>query len=146
MNIVEIQIGSPLYETALELRYSLFFKKYDLPKEVTADDMEAESAHIAITEGDELLAYGRLSRLNTDEYRISQIVVAPCHQGRGISKILLDKLISEAKARGARRIRLGAQETAVELYESIGFKQVSEVYTVKLTGMPHIKMVYEVDT
>ena len=146
MNIDEIQIGSPLYEAALELRYSLFFKEYDLPKKITADDMEAASIHIAITENDELLAYGHLSKLDINEYRVSQIVVNPDYQGQGISKVLLERLMNEAKTRGARKIRLSAQETVIGLYESIGFKQVGELYTVKLTGIPHIKMVYEVDT
>ena len=45
MHIDEIQIGSPLYEIALELRYNLFFKEFDLPKKITADEMEAESTH-----------------------------------------------------------------------------------------------------
>ena len=108
--------------------------------------MEAASVHIAITENDELLAYGRLSKLNINEYRVSQIVVNPDYQGQGISKILLERLMQEAKTRGARKIILSAQETVIGLYESMGFKQVGELYTVKLTGIPHIKMVYEVGT
>ncbi len=139
-------MGSATYRKALNLRYSLFFEEFDLPKEVTADDLEAISTHIAITEGDELLAYGRLSRLEKNEFRISQIVVSPAYQNQGLSKTLLKKLMAEAKNQGASLIRLGAQESAAGLYESVGFQPAGEVYTVKLTGVPHVRMVYEVDT
>ena len=146
MNIIEIQIGSPLYAAALDLRYSLFFKKYDLPKEITTDDMEAESTHIAVVEDEELLAYGRLSMLQDYEYRISQIVVSPQHQGKGLSKLLLERLMIDAKATGARLLKLGAQETVVGLYESLGFRPVGDVYAVELTGVLHVRMIHEIDT
>ena len=137
-------MGSAIYEEALDLRYSLFFKEFDLPKEITADDLESISTHIAITENDELLAYGRLSRLDADEFRISQIVVTPHHQGQGLSKLLLKRLMDEARIQGAQLIRIGAQLTAIGLYERLGFHPIGEVYTVKLTGIPHVRMVYQV--
>ena len=146
MNIAEINKDSPLYEVALGLRYAVFFEPFGLPKDVTADEMETQSIHIAITENDELVAYGRLAPLVEDEFRISQIVVHPKHLKRGLSTKLLGRLMGEAVERGAKRIRLGAQVTAQALYEKLGFRAVGDVYVVQLTGVPHVKMVYEVAT
>jgi predicted GNAT family N-acyltransferase len=144
MNISEISEDNPLYEVALALRYAVFFEPFGLPKSVTADEMEPQSTHIAITEHNELIAYGRLSPLGENEFRISQIVVDPKHQKRGLSTKLLERLMNEARLRGAERIRLSSQVSVQALYENLGFKAVGETYIVKLTGVPHVKMVYEV--
>ncbi|MBO6658113.1 MAG: GNAT family N-acetyltransferase [Pseudomonadales bacterium] len=146
MEVTEIKKGNPFYEVAIDLRYSEFFKPYSLPKEVAVDEMESDSYHFIVTETDSLLAYGRLSPLEPSVFRISQVVVNPEAQGRGLSTVLLNRLVDEAKLRGAKTIRLGAQVDAKQIYEKLGFVAVSDVYTVELTGIPHVKMVYEVDT
>jgi len=38
MKIAEIEVGSKLYKEALELRYELFFKMHDLPKDILFDE------------------------------------------------------------------------------------------------------------
>jgi len=96
MEITEIEAASPLYDRALQLRYELFFKDFDLPKSVTADDLEGDSTHVALTNGDELLAYGRLSPLGDSTYRISQIVVEPSHRRQGYAIRIVIALIFRA--------------------------------------------------
>lgn len=140
MEVFTILPDHPLYADALDLRHSVFFQPYDLPKDVTADELEPVSTHVVITDDGKLLAYGRVSPLTTFEYRISQIVVSPNEQGRGLSTELLNRLITEAKSLGAKRVRLGAQVSAQGLYERYGFKPISEIYIVELTGVPHVKM------
>ncbi len=49
MNIEEISENQPLYEIAFDLRYALFFKDFDLPRSVTADELEPISTHLAIS-------------------------------------------------------------------------------------------------
>lgn len=144
MNIEEISPTSALYAKAFDLRYALFFEAFDLPKSVTADDMEGESTHVAISEADTLIAYGRLSPLEPDVYRISQIVVPVELRGNGYATLLLKKIIEIAKIKGATKIQLNAQITAVELYSKLGFKPIGDIYKVKLTGLEHIKMAYSV--
>ncbi len=145
LTVSEVRIGNLHYRAAFELRYSIFFKPFDLAKDVTADELESVSTHIVVTERNQVIAYGRLSPLRKDEYRISQIVVTPTQRRRGISKILLKRLEVEGRRRGAALLRLNAQLTAVGLYEIFGFKQTGEPYTVKLTGVDHIKMFKELD-
>jgi ribosomal protein S18 acetylase RimI-like enzyme len=50
------------------------------------------------------------------------------YRGRGISKLLLDKCIVEAKQRGAKKIILYSNsqlQTAIKLYEKYGFEHVT---------------------
>ncbi len=144
MNIGKIQKGDALYEKALELRYLLFFKEHGLPKEIINDDKENKSIHVAISQKNELIAYGRLSELNGKEFQISQIVVSPRHQSQGHGEKLLLEIMQLAKNEGAKSTWLSARTTATNLYEKLGFQKVGNVYNSLNTGIPHIKMVYRV--
>ncbi len=146
MKINEIQQGDALYEKAFELRYLLFFKDRHLPKEIINDEKEDKSTHIAITQEDELIAYGRLSELNGKEFQISQMAVLPLHQSQGYGEKLLLEIVQIAKNKGAKNIMLNARTTATSFYKKLGFQEVGNVYNSQSTGIPHIKMFYNENT
>ena len=146
MIIEDVSVGSATYDLALQLRYELFFEELGLPISDVPDDLEESSTHVAMSDDDELLGYARLSEIGDNDYRISQVVVSPKHQGRGHSIGLLRNLMEKAKIAGAQTIRLNSQIGVIGLYEKLGFETVGEVYTVKLTGLPHKRMVYHVST
>ena len=116
MNIEEISEHQPLYEIALNLRYALFFNEFGLPKSITADELEPISTHLVISENNQLLAYGRLSRIDSETFRVSQIVVPEAHRRKGYATMIVKNLIKIAKDKGARKINLNAQVVVAELY------------------------------
>lgn len=146
MNIAEIQLDGLLYKKALELRYKLFFEEHGLPKDILNDKMENESSHIAISNGNELIAYGRLLALNNEESQISQMVVSPPYQNQGYGSKLLSELMLIAKSRGATIIMLNARTDAAGLYSKQGFRRVGQAYNSHSTGVPHVKMVHHANT
>lgn len=146
MKIDVISVNNRFYDEAMELRYVLFFKEFGLPKSVTADELESVSSHVVISDGNELLAYGRLSPLGSGVFRISQIVVPKDHRSKGYASKLLRKLMEIAIAKGATTLQLNSQLSAKTLYQRLGFREIGEVYRVKLTGIEHIKMQYDVRT
>lgn len=61
--------------------------------------------------------------------------------GQGWGKRLMEKLIQEAKEKGARKIKLESTITALEFYKSFGFaitgpKEVTEIGGSLVTGFP----------
>ena len=72
----EISVEEKLYRTAVELRHKLFFAEFELPIDVTCDQLEDSSSHYAITNQSELIAYSRLTEINDSEFKISQIAWA----------------------------------------------------------------------
>lgn len=134
---------SDLYREALDLRYALFFKDFDLPKSVTADDLEPVSIHVVLVENGNLLAYGRLSPLESGAYRISQIVVYPVHRRKGFASRIVSELTRLGRDLGAEKVILNSQVSVLPLYRQLGFSEFGEQYKVKLTGVFHQKMVYE---
>jgi predicted GNAT family N-acyltransferase len=146
MKIGEIRNDGLLYEKALELRYFIFFKEHNLSNNILNDEMEERSIHIAISQDDELIAYGRLSALINEEFQISQMVVSPNYQSQGYGVKLLLVLMRTAKNRGAKTIVLNARTSAIGFYVKQGFQQVGQVYNSCSTGVPHIKMVHHTNT
>ena len=144
MNIEEITVDHLLYEKALDLRYELFFKGFNLPKSVTADELESDSMHVVLSNGTQLLSYGRLSPLGSGTYRISQIVVPEKYRRNGYATIVVKQLIDLAKQLNASTVQLNSQVSVTELYNKIGFQPVGKAYKVKLTGVEHVKMVHEI--
>jgi putative acetyltransferase len=68
-----------------------------------------------------------LLRINSDEFELAKMAVAPEQQGKGIGRRLLQVAIYEAQQMSARRLYLETNhqlENAVRLYESIGFRHL----------------------
>jgi GNAT superfamily N-acetyltransferase len=60
-------------------------------------------------------------------YELAKMAVAETHQGRGISKLLLEKCLGKARALNAAKVTLFSNHqlrTALALYEKYGFQHV----------------------
>ncbi|WP_050905260.1 GNAT family N-acetyltransferase [Vibrio campbellii] len=141
MELVELENTDELYKQALNLRYDLFFRAPGLPREILFDALEDNSFHIAVIDSGALCAYGRLSAEGSRLFKISQMVVQPSMQGKGLGTKVLTKLTHMAIEKGAEEIYLNARLHAVSMYEKLGFTTSGESYVAKSTGVPHIKMV-----
>lgn len=141
MRTSEIDRENPLYFEALKLRHELFFKEFGLPESIVADELEIDSIHIAIADEKRLVAYGRLSEIESGIFKLSQIVVIPARQRRGYGSQLVRRLVDLAISRGATQIELNSQVAAKSLYSKLGFVEAGDVYPSRTTGIPHIKMV-----
>lgn len=86
-------------------------------------------------EGDEIIGTAGLWKESEKEYELVKMTVAPAYQGKGISKLLLERCLSAAKELGAEKIILYSNsqlKTALGLYEKFGFRHVP------VTGAPFL--------
>ena len=77
--------------------------------------------------GDTIVGSAALIQENPGEYELAKMAVTAAWQGRGISKLLIEKCINKAKQLQAVKIFLVSNSklsTAVSLYEKYGFKHV----------------------
>ena len=61
-----------------------------------------------------------------DEGELMRIAVAPGLRGQGLSRRLMDRMVSSAREKGARDLTLevrSGNETAINLYKAYGFKR-----------------------
>jgi ribosomal-protein-alanine N-acetyltransferase len=80
----------------------------------------------AVQQNGEIIGYSVLDTRVFGEAEIHNIVVSPEHRGKGLSKLLMDRMILAAKESGAEKIFLEVREgnaVAIGLYKRYGFTE-----------------------
>ena len=78
-------------------------------------------------DGHDVVGTAGLWKINDEEYELVKMGVDPHYRGQGISKLLLEKCISEAVKARAEKIILFSNsqlQTAISLYKKYGFEHV----------------------
>lgn len=78
-------------------------------------------------ENDVVVGTAGLWKENDEEYELVKMGVDPAFRGKGISKILIERCLSEARLRNAKKIFLYSNsqlKTALGLYAKYGFQHV----------------------
>lgn len=128
-----------LYEV-LQLRQNIFIIEQQCIYD-DIDGLDGKSEHILLTNSkDEVIGYLRIVPPNSkfSEYSLGRIAVKKSYRGQGLGIKLVNRGIDEVRAKGARAIRIEAQAHLEKFYENIGFKSVSEIYSVD--DIPHLQM------
>lgn len=116
-----------LIEAIIELRYEILRKPWDKPKETATDEMEGQSVNAYIEEQGKMIACGRLQDNGGGIGQVRYMAVAEGQQGKGLGKLILNKLEEEALAMGLHTIELQARENALEFYKA-------QDYTIRETS------------
>ncbi|MGV3615042.1 MAG: GNAT family N-acetyltransferase [Fimbriimonas sp.] len=108
-------------------------------------DLEATygGAFFVVEEDGCLLATGGVLPVSDGTFKVRKMYVHREARGRGQGRMMLSRLVEEARARGARRVVLETTEAmtaAQRMYERFGFRVVSGTPT-----SPRCDRVYELD-
>lgn len=106
----------------ISLRYKILRKPWNQSAETATDNLEPISINAYIeNEKKEIVACGRLQE-NADKIgQIRFMAVDDAQQGKGLGKMIVSALESEAKKLQLQTIELQARENAVEFYKSCGY-------------------------
>jgi len=128
-----------LYEL-LRVRSEVFVVEQNcVYQDMDGDDQK--SIHLWLTLEDRIIALARVCPAGTHMKEISIGRVITTERGKGYGKqIMIHSIEAAVKDFCATHIDIEAQEYAKGFYESVGFKQSSDVFM--LDGIPHIKMTW----
>lgn len=88
-------------------------------------------------DGEKVIGSAGLGKEKDKEYELVKMTVDSAYRGRGISKILMNRCLEEAKKLKADKVFLFSNsqlETALKLYEQYGFSRVEVTGTPLLTA------------
>lgn len=125
----------------LELRNEVFVVEQNCVFQDT-DNMDQLSYHLSGYLNGNLIAYARLipPSIAYKEMSIGRIVSKPSFRKLGIGKKLVEAAIEEMYSLfGLQPIKIGAQYYLLNFYQSLGFKEIGEIYL--LDGIDHIEMI-----
>jgi len=78
-------------------------------------------------ENDTIAGTAALMKENDAVYELAKMSVDPTFRGKGISKLLLNRCLQEARSLGAKKLMLFSNhqlQTALHLYRQFGFKDI----------------------
>ncbi len=127
----------------LALRNEVFIVEQNCAYE-DCDGKDKFCYHIYYKEGKDIIAYARILEkgLSYEEVSIGRVIVKKGYRKKGLALKLMRRAIEFVEVfLKESSIRLSSQVYAKGLYESLGFKQVSNEYLED--NIPHIEMIYK---
>ena len=123
-------------EDAYHVRRVVFVDEQGFVDDIDADD--ARSWHLTVRQDGEPVAAARLLPEGDTSLHAGRICVLQSHRGAGLGRRVMEAVAEQARALGARRIMLGAQEYAAPFYEKCGYRSCGPVFFEQ--GAPHVPM------
>ena len=125
-------------DAALALREEVFIVEQGVTPEGDRDGRDEEAIQL-VAEGEDGAIVGTCRVLVEGAVgRFGRLAVRASHRRRGIAAALLAEAEREARAAGARRMRLHAQTDALRLYENAGYAAEGEPFMEE--GLEHLTM------
>jgi putative acetyltransferase len=95
-------------------------------------------------EGNDIVGSAALIKEHEGEYELAKMAVSPFYQGKGISKLLMEKCLGKAKEIRAKKIMLYSNsklQTAINLYSKYGFQHVPVINSPFVTADVRMELV-----
>ena len=102
-------------------------------QEVDEEDFKAK--HAIVKDGENIAAYARLLE-DEEAVRIGRVIVVKDYRGSGLSTKMLQFILKNIDH--SKPVRLSAQTYIKHMYESVGFKTISDEYLED--DIPHVDM------
>ena len=139
--IINVTTKEQLRE-ALDIRTEVFVQEQNVPVDLEIDEydsLDAEAFHILIKYDGEYAGTGRVIYYNKDSAKMQRIAVRKSFRSKGLGRVLL--MAMETQARDLKLVHsvLDAQCHAEEFYSKLGYATISEE-PFDDAGIPHVRM------
>ena len=119
-----------MYEIA-KSRFEVFVCEQKIVEEQDFDDKDKLCHHIMLKENERVVAYCRIvpKGIGYDYISVGRVLVLSSHRRKGIAQEMMKVALEFIKNNlDEKTVVLSAQLYAKGLYESVGFKVISDVY------------------
>lgn len=129
-------------EQALDIRKDVFVLEQKVPIDLEIDDydrLDAEAWHVLIKSEGQYAATGRLTYYNKDSAKMQRIAVRKPFRSKGIGRVLMMALETQARELKLPYAVLDAQVQAEPFYRKLGYETISDE-PFDDAGIPHVRM------
>jgi thioesterase domain-containing protein len=127
------------WQAYYQLRWQILRAPWQQPEGSERDELEAHAFHqmLIMPDGD-IVAVGRLHRLESGVAQVRYMAVATAYQGKGAGAKVLAALEQQAAVWGCSTIMLNARHSAQAFYQRFGYQQTATAPA--LYGIAHSVM------
>lgn len=124
------QVRELFLEYAKSLNFSLCFQSFDTELASLPGDYAPPQGRLLLAEYEgQFAGCVALHKLEDDICEMKRLYLRPEFRGKGLGRVLADRIISEARQIGYRRMRLDTvgpvMKDAVAIYRRIGFREIA---------------------
>ena len=132
-------------EYADSLGFSLCFQSFDEELKSLPGAYAAPSGRLLLALYEQQAAgCVALRNLEVNICEMKRLYVRPAYRGKGLGRILVERVIAESRAIGYERMRLdtiaSSMQDAVELYRRMGFKEIAPYRTNPIEGALYMEL------
>lgn len=147
----EIQHARQLFEEyAGWLGFNLCFQNFDKELATLPGDYAPPNGRLFLAiDGEDVMGCVALRKIGERVGEMKRLYVRPAFRGRGLGRILTEKLITEAKQIGYASVRLdtlpGKMDQAIAMYRSLGFQEIAPYYQSPVEGTTFMELILDQD-
>jgi putative acetyltransferase len=132
-------------EYAQSLGFSLCFQNFDQELAGLPGDYSQPDGRLLLAEIErELAGCVALHKLDGDICEMKRLYLRPKFRGKGLGRVLAEKIINEARAIGYKRMRLDTVEPvmkdAVAMYRRLGFREIAPYRANPMEGTLYMEL------
>ena len=133
-------------EYASGLGFSLCFQNFDDELKNLPGAYAPPSGRLLLAvQGGQIAGCIALRKLESSICEMKRLYVRPAHRGKGLGRILVDRVIEEARSIGYERMRLdtvsSSMQDAIALYRKRGFKEIPAYCENPNAGVLYLELV-----
>lgn len=137
---VEKALTPEAREEALQIRFDVFIKEQGVAPDIESDELDAVDCHWLVRDAQGgAIATGRLTDKGNGTGKVERVAVYEAYRGKGVGRLLLEQMETEAKVLGFQRLTIHSQEYCLAFYQKQGF-QVIDPTVFYEADLPHIAL------
>ena len=139
------QVRELFLEYAKSLGFSLCFQSFDQELAGLPGDYAPPSGRLLLAEYDGHPAgCAALHKLDAEVCEMKRLYLRPEFRGKGLGRALAERILSDARGIGYKRLRLDTVEPlmkdAIAMYRKIGFKEIAPYRENPIAGALYMEM------
>lgn len=126
-----------------ELGEDLCFQSFEKELTVLPEQYGAPTGSLILLKNETgYFACAGIRKIDSQVCELKRMYIHPSQRGKGLSKVMLEKLFAIAKSLGYTKMQLDTLprlKAAIHLYESNGFKEISAYYHNPIEGVQYFE-------
>ncbi len=132
-------------EYATSLNFSLCFQSFEKELAELPGDYAAPGGRLLLAaQGSQLAGCVALHKLEPEICEMKRLYVRPQFRGKGLGRVLAERVVADAREIGYKRLRLDTVEPvmrdAVALYRKLGFKEIAPYRENPIEGALYMEL------
>lgn len=134
--------NNPICLAALAIRKTVFVSEQNISLTDELDNLDATTWHYVAFVDHQPIATARVLPEKNNQWHIQRVATLKAFRHQGIASAIIKKIIADANTNNITQLTLGAQLTAKEFYQTLGFSSIGPEFID--ANIRHVTMIKKI--